>query len=193
LRLVIATLNEHKLRELGGMLAGHSIVPLPYWSELPEETGHTFKDNAVLKAHAAAAASGMPAVADDSGIEVFALGDAPGVRSARFAGENATDEENLAKLIESMRGKPDRGARYVCAVAFSEPDGTHNVFHGYCEGRLLEEPRGSGGFGYDPLFVPADLNGAERTMAELSQDEKDAISHRGHAMRALLEWLPPGL
>jgi XTP/dITP diphosphohydrolase len=193
LRLIVATLNKHKLHELGGMLAGHSIVPLPYWSTPPEETGTTFKDNAIFKAHAAAAAAGIPAVADDSGIEVHALGDAPGVRSARFAGENATDEQNLAKLVETMRGKEDRGARYVCAIAFSEPDGTHTVFHGCCEGRLLEEPRGTGGFGYDPLFVPADLNGDERTMAELSQDEKDEISHRGRAMRALLEWLPPGL
>jgi len=175
------------------MLTGHSLVPLPYWAELPEETGATFATNAVFKAHAAAAASGIPAVADDSGIEVYALDDAPGVRSARFAGENATDEENLEKLLAEMRGKEDRGARYVCAIAFSEPDGTNKIFQGTCEGRLIESARGTGGFGYDPVFVPADLNGDERTMAELSQEEKDEISHRGRAMRALIEWLPPGL
>ena len=92
-----------------------------------------------------------------------------------------------------MRGKEDREAAYVCSIAFVEPDGTQQVFHGRCEGRLLEQPRGSGGFGYDPVFVPADLNGDERTMAELSQEEKDEISHRGRALRELVEWLPPGL
>ena len=175
------------------MLSGHSIVPLPYWAELPEETGDRFEVNAVFKAHAAAAASGIPAVADDSGIEVYALDNAPGVRSARFAGEDATDEQNLAKLVEEMRGKQNRGARYVCAIAYSEPDGTYKLFRGTCAGTLLEEPRGTGGFGYDPLFVPANANGDRRTMAELAQEEKDRISHRGQAMRELIEWLPPGL
>ena len=192
MRLIIATLNAHKLRELGGMLSGHSIVPLPYWAELPDETGNTFEINAVFKAHAAAAAAGIPAVADDSGIEVYALDNRPGVRSARFAGEEATDEENLAKLLEEMRGKENRGARYVCAIAYCEPDGTHKVFEGTCAGVLLDEPRGDGGFGYDPVFVPANANGDRRTMAELSQEEKDEISHRGRAMRALIDWLPPG-
>jgi XTP/dITP diphosphohydrolase len=193
MRLVLATLNMHKMRELGAMLAGHSIVPLPYWALLPDETGKSFEENAVFKAHAAAAASGIPAVADDSGIEVYALDKAPGLHSARYAGEHATDEQNLHKLLEAMRDQDYREAGYVCAIAFSEPDGTHKVFHGRCEGRLIEQPRGNSGFGYDPVFVPADLNGAERTMAELSQEEKDQISHRGRAMRALLEWLPPGL
>jgi XTP/dITP diphosphohydrolase len=190
-RLVIATRNPHKLRELGGMLTGHSLIPLPYWSEPPEETGTEFHVNAVFKAHAAAAASGIPAVADDSGIEVYALDKAPGVRSARYAGEHATDAENLQKLLDEMRGKKDRRATYVCAIAYAEPDSTHEIFFGRCEGYLLEHPRGSGGFGYDPVFVAADLNGSERTMAELSQDEKDTISHRGKAMRKLIEWLPP--
>jgi XTP/dITP diphosphohydrolase len=193
MRLVLATLNTHKMRELGGMLAGHSIVPLPYWALLPDETGKSFEENAVFKAHAAAAASGIPAVADDSGIEVYALDKAPGVHSARYAGEHATDEQNLRKLLEAMRDQDYRHAGYVCAIAFAEPDGTRKVFHGRCEGRLIEHPRGSGGFGYDPVFVPGDLNGDERTMAELSQEEKDEISHRGRAMRALIDWLPPGL
>ena len=192
MRIVIATLNPHKLRELGGLLAGHSLVPLPYWAKLPPEMGGTFEDNAVPKAHAAAAAAGIPAVADDSGIVVPALGGAPGVHSARFAGEGATDEQNLQKLLAEMRGKENREAAYVCAIAFVEPDGTKQVFEARCEGRLIEAPRGEGGFGYDPVFVPADLNGDERTMAELSREEKDEISHRGRAARALCEWLPPG-
>jgi XTP/dITP diphosphohydrolase len=192
LRLIIATLNEHKLRELGGMLTGHSLIPLPYWAELPEEVGRNFEENAIAKAHAVAATSGIPAVADDSGIEVYALGGAPGLRSARFAGEHATDEENLQKLLEMMRGKKQRDASYVCAIAYADPGGTIQVFQGRCDGHLLEHPQGEGGFGYDPLFVPKDLNGDIRSMAELTQQEKDAISHRGRAVRALVEWLPPG-
>jgi XTP/dITP diphosphohydrolase len=189
LRLVIATNNAHKLRELGGLLSDHSVVPLPYWAELPPELGDTFSDNAVPKAHAAAAAANVPAVADDSGIEVTALGGAPGVRSARYAGEGATDEQNLRKLLDDVRDQEDRSAAYVCAVAFVEPDGTFHVFEGRCEGRLIDTPRGEGGFGYDPIFVPAELDGDERTMAELSQSEKDSISHRGRAVRALDAWL----
>ena len=111
---------------------------------------------------------------------------------ARRAGEGATDEQNLQKLLDEMRGKENREAAYVCAIAFVEPDGTKEVFEARCEGRLIEAPRGEGGFGYDPVFVPADLNGGERTMAELSREEKDEISHRGRAARALCEWLPPG-
>ena len=190
MRIVIATNNEHKLRELGGLLTDHSVVPLPYWADLPSETGKTFHDHAVVKAHAAAAATNIPAIADDSGIVVPALGDAPGVRSARFAGQHATEEENLRKLLSEMEGVEDRRAVYVCAIAFSEPDGTHRVFQARCEGRLIDAPRGDGGFGYDPAFVPAALDGDERTMAELSQAEKDAISHRGQATRALADWLP---
>jgi XTP/dITP diphosphohydrolase len=191
-RLVIASRNSHKLRELGGLLAGHSLVPMPYWAYMPPETGETFAENAVVKAHAAAVHIGLPAVADDSGIVVHALGGAPGVRSARFAGEAATDEENLSKLLGEMRDKQDRRAEYVCAMAFVEPDGTKQVFEERCTGRLIDTPRGDGGFGYDPVFVPDDLDGAERTMAELSQAEKDSISHRGRAARKLAEWLPPG-
>jgi XTP/dITP diphosphohydrolase len=192
LRIVIASRNSHKLRELGGLLAHHSLVPLPYWTSLPPETGETFEENAVRKAQEAARAAELAAVADDSGIVVHALGGAPGVRSARFAGEDATDEENLRKLLEEMRGQEDRRAEYVCALAFAAPDGRVHVFEGRCEGRLIDVPRGEGGFGYDPAFVPADLDGDDRTMAELPQHEKDAISHRGRAVRKLAEWLPPG-
>ena len=193
MRLVIATGNVHKMRELGAMLAGHSLVPLPYWAKLPDETGRTFELNAIHKGRTVAAAAGIPAVADDSGIEVRALDSAPGVRSARYAGEHATDEQNLNKLLDEMRGKEDRAATYVCAIAYVEPDGKQRVFHGRCEGWLIDQPRGSGGFGYDPVFVPADRNGDERTMAELSQEEKDEISHRARAIRKLIEFLPPGL
>jgi XTP/dITP diphosphohydrolase len=191
-RLVIASRNSHKLRELGGLLAAHSLVPMPYWTYMPPETGETFAENAVVKAHAIAVHIGLPAVADDSGIVVHALGGAPGVRSARFAGEAATDEQNLSKLLDEMRDKQDRRAEYVCAMAFVGPDGTRQVFEERCAGRLIDTPRGEGGFGYDPVFVPDDLDGAERTMAELSQQEKDSISHRGRAARKLAEWLPPG-
>ena len=193
MRLVVATRNEHKLRELVAPMRPHQLDPLPDEIELPPETGTTFADNALGKARAAAGATGRAAIADDSGIEAAALDGAPGVRTARFAGEHATDEQNLQKLLDEMRDQDNREAAFVCSIAYVEPDGTKKVFHGRCEGYLLEAPRGDGGFGYDPVFVPKDLNGAERTMAELSQAEKDEISHRGRAMRKLVEWLPPGL
>jgi XTP/dITP diphosphohydrolase len=129
----------------------------------------------------------MPAVADDSGIEAAALSGAPGARSARYAGENATDEENLKKLLREVPADGDRRVAYVCALAFVNGD-QEELFEGRCEGTLATEPRGSGGFGYDPAFVPADRADG-RTMAELSVEEKDAISHRGRAARAFLAWL----
>jgi XTP/dITP diphosphohydrolase len=184
-RLVVATRNEHKLRELGPLMRPHELDPLPETIELPPETGTTFADNALGKARAAAAATGLPAIADDSGIEAAALNGAPGVWSARYAGEHATDEENLAKLLREVPPDGDTRVAYVCAMAFVEPGGAQRVEHGRCEGRLTHEPRGSGGFGYDPAFVPDDYPGDERTMAELDPDEKDAISHRGRAARAL--------
>jgi XTP/dITP diphosphohydrolase len=188
MRLVLASRNEHKLRELGALLSPHELVPLPTGIELPPETGETFHENALAKAEAAAAATGIAAVADDSGIEAAALGGAPGIRSARFAGEAASDEENLAKLLRDVPAGGDRRVAYVCALAYADPDGERGVVEGRCEGVLAEEPRGSGGFGYDPAFVPTEL-GDGRTMAELDPDEKHAISHRGRAARALLVWL----
>jgi XTP/dITP diphosphohydrolase len=128
-------------------------------------------------------------VADDSGIEAAALGGAPGVWSARYAGESATDEENLAKLLHEVPDDGDRRVAYVCALAFVDPGGEERLVEGRCTGVLAREPRGEGGFGYDPAFVPDDYPD-ERTMAELSADEKDAISHRGRAARALLDQLP---
>ena len=187
MRLVLSTRNPHKVRELGTLLAPHEVLPLPEEVELPPETGHTFADNALEKARAAARATGLPALADDSGIEAVALGGAPGVRSARFAGENASDEENLSKLLREVPPDGDRRVAYVCVLAYVSGD-EERLFEGRCEGSLATEPRGSGGFGYDPAFLPADT-GDGRTMAELSVEEKDAISHRGRAARAFLEWL----
>jgi XTP/dITP diphosphohydrolase len=190
MEFVLATRNGHKLRELGAMLAPHVLEPLPGGVELPPETGSTFAENAVIKAQAAARATGRRVIADDSGIEVEALGGRPGIRSARYAGEGATDEQNLAKLLEELSGFEDRRAAYVCALVLAEPDGRREVFEARCEGAVVREPRGSGGFGYDPAFLPDDREpGDERTMAELSPAEKDRISHRGRAARALLEHL----
>ncbi|MFY9489205.1 MAG: RdgB/HAM1 family non-canonical purine NTP pyrophosphatase [Solirubrobacterales bacterium] len=186
--LVLSTRNEHKLREFAGMLPGWQIEPLPDELELPPETGATFEANALDKARAAAAALGRAAIADDSGICAFALEGRPGVRSARFAGEDATDEQNLDKLIADLAELSDKRVEYVCAIAYVGADGVEQVFTGRCAGRLISERRGDGGFGYDPCVISDDY-GDGRTMAELSQSEKDAISHRGRAARDLLAWL----
>lgn len=193
MRLVLATRNAHKAREFSKLLAPHVVDPLPDDVVLPPETGETFVANALGKARAAAAATGAVVIADDSGIEAEALGGAPGVRSARFAGEDATDEENLAKLV---REAPAGSAlAYVCALVLVDPGArTEEVFEGRCTGRMADAPRGDGGFGYDPAFVPDEQphdDGRVRTMAELTASEKAAISHRGRAARALLEHLGP--
>ena len=189
MKLVLASRNAHKAREFGVLLAPHELVPLPADVELPPETGSTFEANAIVKARAAAAATGLPAVGDDSGIEAAALDGRPGVRSARYAGETATDGENLAKLLrEAPAGSP---LAYVCALAYAAPDGTEHVVVGRCTGTLAAEPRGDGGFGYDPAFLPDDIADG-RTMAELAPGEKDAISHRGRAARELRALLSAG-
>ncbi|HZB05204.1 MAG TPA: RdgB/HAM1 family non-canonical purine NTP pyrophosphatase [Thermoleophilaceae bacterium] len=186
MRLVLATRNDHKLRELSELMRPYELDPLPDDVTLPPEIGTTFADNALGKARAAAAATARPAVADDSGIEAAALGGAPGVWSARFAGEDATDEENLSRLLADVPEDGDRRVAYVCALAYVEPGGREEVVHGRCEGTLAHEPRGNGGFGYDPAFIPDDFPGDERTMAELTPEEKDTISHRGRAARSLV-------
>ncbi len=192
-RLVVATRNEHKLRELGEILSSVELVPLPERVELPPEDGETFADNALSKARSAHAATGLPAIADDSGIEARALGGRPGVRSARYAGRGATDEENLERLLRELDGAADRSVSYVCVLAYVGEDGDERLFEGRCEGSLAPEPRGSGGFGYDPAFVPLDTGPDDaRTMAELDPAEKHAISHRGRAARALAGWLEGG-
>ncbi len=188
--LVVATRNEHKLRELGEALPGVELEPLPPQVELPPEEGRTFAANALIKARAAHEATGKPAIADDSGIEAAALGGKPGVRSARYAGELATDAENLAKLIGALAGARDQRLAYVCALAYISEDGGEEVFEGRCTGTMAAVLRGEGGFGYDPAFVPDDTGpGDERTMAELRPEEKHAISHRGRAARQLAEHL----
>jgi XTP/dITP diphosphohydrolase len=186
MRVVLATRNAHKLREFGRLLPEIALEPLPAHIQLPPETGETFAANALLKARAASAATGVPALADDSGIEADALRGAPGVYSARYAGPSATDAENRDKLRAEV--PPGSGLRYVCAVAYVVPGQEPRLTEGYCEGRMAEAPGGEGGFGYDPLFVPADGDGS-RTMAELSDAEKDRISHRGRAAREAAAWL----
>jgi XTP/dITP diphosphohydrolase len=184
--LILATRNPHKLREFARLLSVTELEPLAEEIELPPETGATFAENAFGKARAAAGASGRPAIADDSGIAAQALGGGPGVRSARYAGESASDAENLELLIEQVpAGSP---LSYICALVFVDPrSGEERVFEGRCEGVMAAAPRGSGGFGYDPVFLPREDAGG-RTMAELSDSEKDAISHRGRALRAFEEW-----
>ena len=184
--IAIATRNAHKVGEIRAICADWSTTWRTADDDWPdvEETGRTYLDNARLKAHAIAAATGVAALADDSGIEVDALGGAPGPRSARYAGADATDAENLDALLDALRGIPGlgRGARYRCVVVLAMPDGTEVVAEGVCEGTLASRPRGEGGFGYDPAFVPA---GWDVTLAELPPGEKDRISHRGRALRAL--------
>ncbi len=189
-RIVLATGNRGKLREFAELLAALGAVVLPqseFGIEPPPETGTTFEQNALLKARNAARLSGLPAIADDSGIEVDALGGAPGVYSARYAGEHATDADNLAKLLTAIRGEPAarRGARYRCVIAYvlDGADSPPVMTQGVWEGRLIDTPRGDGGFGYDPVFVPV---GETHTVAELPATRKNALSHRAQALRALL-------
>jgi XTP/dITP diphosphohydrolase len=193
--LMLATHNEHKRREFERLLAAGGPVPialraLPDEVQLPPEDADSFAGNALGKALAAAGQTGAAAIADDSGICAQALGGAPGVRSARFAGEHASDEENLQKLLrEAPAGSP---LEYVCVIAYVDPAaGVERCFEGRCRGRLAAVPRGSGGFGYDPAFEPDD-GPPGTTMAELSDVDKDAISHRGRAARELAAWLAGG-
>jgi len=189
--IVVATRNPHKLEEIGEILAGFELEPLPDSVQLPPEDGDTFAANALGKARAAREQTGRAAIADDSGIAAAALGGAPGVRPARYAGDDATDAENLDLLLAEVGRTEDRAVAYVCAIAYVDEDGAETLREGRCEGRLAESPRGDGGFGYDPAFIPDDL-GDGRTMAELSPAEKHAISHRGRATRALMEAIGPG-
>jgi XTP/dITP diphosphohydrolase len=191
-RALVATRNEHKLRELREILEPLELLPLPDEVELPPEDAETFAENALDKARAAHAATGMSAIADDSGIIARALDGRPGPRSARYAGPDATDEENLELLLRELSGKDDRSVAYVAALAYVDSDGNERVVEGRCEGTLAERPRGTGGFGYDPAFVPVDTGPEDhRTMAELSPAEKNAISHRGRAARELAQLLGP--
>jgi len=185
--MILATRNPHKLREFRRLLGDGRLEPLPAAVELGPELGETFADNALEKARTAARATGLTSIADDSGIAAEVLDGGPGVRSARFAGEQASDEQNLELLI--ARVPAASRLSYVCALAYVDPQvGLERIFEGRCEGRMAAARRGSGGFGYDPVFELAD----GRTMAELDDAEKDAISHRGAAIRTLAAWLAAG-
>lgn len=193
-RVVVATANRGKLDEIRSALGfeGWEFVTTADLGAAPlevEETGGTFEENARLKARAYHGAFGFAVLADDSGLEVDALGGAPGVHSSRYAGEAATDADNNAKLLAALAGTLDvaRAARFRCVMVFVGEDGAETVVSGACEGRIATEGRGTGGFGYDPLFLPQATPG--RAMAELGRDEKNAISHRGAALRALREAL----
>ena len=196
-RLAIASRNAHKLRELARICADWPVdwvtVQTHDPADFPDvaETGATYLENALLKARAVASALGVPAIADDSGIEVDALAGKPGPRSARFAGEGAADEENLRALLVAVKGVPGggRSARYRCVAAIAHPDGSEAHVEGVCEGVLRTKPAGAGGFGYDPIFEPV---GWDVTMAELTDEQKDRISHRGRAFRGLREVLAAG-
>jgi XTP/dITP diphosphohydrolase len=187
--LAIASRNPGKIREIRAICEGWPVRWVtaeddPREWPVVDETGNSYVENAALKARAVAAAVGVPALADDSGIEVDALDGEPGIHSARFAGEGASDEENLAKLLEAVRHVPEhrRTARYRCVAMVAWPGEWFAYAEATCEGRIVLPPRGAGGFGYDPAFVPT---GEFRTMAELPPEEKDRISHRGRAFRAL--------
>jgi XTP/dITP diphosphohydrolase len=191
--LILATGNRHKLAEMAELLPGRELRPLPPGFEMPPEDGDSFAANSLIKARAARAATGEVVIADDSGIEAADLDGAPGIYSARYAGVGVGDEVNLAKLLREVDAAGgDRRAAYVCALALIDETGAEHVFEARCEGRLLDERRGSGGFGYDPAFVPDDTGPEDqRTMAELSAAEKNAISHRGRAARMLAAHLGP--
>lgn len=190
LTVVSATANPHKLEEMRQIL-GDAVELLPRLDEVPDvvEDAPTLEGNALLKARAIAEATGLPALADDTGLEVAALGGAPGVRSARYAGEDAVDADNVALLLRELEGVQDRSARFRTVVVLATADG-HRVFEGECRGTIAVEPRGDAGFGYDPVFVPVEGDG--RTFAEMSADEKNAISHRGRAVRAAAEGIRAG-
>ena len=199
MNIVLATRNKKKVEEIKRIVKDMpiSVYSLDDFPDCPEviEDGKTFEENAVKKARAVSSHTNMPALADDSGLEVYALDGEPGVLSARYAGENADDRKNTEKLLNEMRSVPDgkRGARFACCIALAFPagdlalrDGKAETFTGYSEGSIGREPKGSNGFGYDPVFYPA---GCKRTFAEMDDEEKDSLSHRGAALKKLHEYL----
>ncbi|HLS66290.1 MAG TPA: XTP/dITP diphosphatase [Pseudogracilibacillus sp.] len=187
--VIVATKNEGKVREFRALLDTFgirctSLRDVKLHNVTIEETGETFRENALIKAETIAKAKGIPVLADDSGLVVDALGGKPGVYSARYAGSDATDEENNEKLLRHLEGVPEekRSARFVCAIAFVIPGNEPIFTEGTCEGTIAEQIVGTGGFGYDPLFIP---RGYDKTMAELGEAEKNNISHRFHALKQL--------
>jgi len=188
-QLLVATSNHGKFSEFSEMLSGHvdklfSLCDFPEL-KLPAETGETFEENALIKARHAANATGIPTIADDSGLEVDSLQGAPGVHSARYAGERSVDSANNSKLLKELENvdQDRRGARFSCCIAFCQPDGGCRTFFGQLQGRIINEPRGNNGFGYDPLFLIPEY---DKTLAELDMQIKNSISHRSNALRQLI-------
>lgn len=194
MEIVLATRNIKKIEEIRRILSrtSHVLLSLDDFPDCPsvEETGNTFKDNAIQKARTVSGFTKKPAIADDSGLEVYELKGAPGVFSARYAGEGADDKANISKLLHEMTSIEDekRTARFLCVIALAYPDGRVMTFEGTVEGRIGNATKGNAGFGYDPLFYP---HGYKRTFAEMSPEEKDSLSHRQKALRKLKEYLAP--
>ncbi len=193
MKLVLATRNRGKVRELDEMLRDRKAIELLSLADFPDapdviESGKTYQENAIQKATVIAQYTGCLTLADDSGLEVDALDGAPGIHSARYAGENASDADRIAKLLDALKDVPDerRTARFKCAIALADPSGHPQVVVGVCEGRMIRAPRGSGGFGYDPVFVPS---GTNQTFAELGEGVKNRISHRARALEMARELL----
>ena len=192
MEIVLATRNNRKVREISRIFRGYDVrfLILDAFPGCPdvEEDGKTFRQNALKKAVSIARFTGCTAIADDSGLEVMALGRAPGVFSARYAGKGADDRKNLMKLLREMRGLEgeDREARFVCCIAIAFPDGCYKTFTGYAKGEIAKKPKGFNGFGYDPVFYPA---GYDRTFAQMTASEKDRLSHRGKALKKLYIYL----
>jgi XTP/dITP diphosphohydrolase len=187
--IIIASTNEGKIREIKNVIDGgfgfKSYKDFPNWPNV-EETGQTFLENSILKAKILAEKYNLPAIADDSGLEVEALGGAPGIKSARYAGDSQDDQKNIAKLLENLKGVSNRSARFVTVAVYFKPDGSYLKTEGEVKGEIVDQPKGNNGFGYDPVFLP---EGFDKTMAQLTLDEKNAISHRGKAFRQLKELL----
>lgn len=184
MRFILATQNKGKVSELCKILSNDEIITMGEagFDEEIIEDGNSFEENALIKARAVCKKMGAPAIADDSGLEVYALDMRPGIYSARYAGEGATDEERVIKLLEEMENKTDRRGRFVCAAAVCFPDGREAVCRGVVEGMMLTAPIGDGGFGYDPIFKP---DGFDKTMSQMTREEKNAISHRAIAFEKL--------
>lgn len=191
MQILIATKNLGKLKEIEEALKGEgvSLLSLMDFNEIPTciEDGNTFAENAIKKARFYSKLTGLPCISDDSGLEVFCLGGRPGVYSQRYAGENATDEENNLKLLEELKDIQDRRARFVCVISIAVPEGDYLLYEGTVEGEITTSPKGERGFGYDPLFFFPPL---KKTFAELSPEEKNLVSHRGKALSALKSNLP---